>query len=237
MEWILSSHGVEDLGMFAARRSPIKSFRVAAQQVTHEDPQVVVSCGLHCNIPRPGTGMEYETFFRKVLDHAVVVGLSHFSHRVWTVEHRLLGRRLAPARTAALLEVVPRMLRHLPANETELCKADAHHVVTAVFEGEDVAATWTDLEIFTSHLTLDRCGYFLWIDPRFPLGRSFRDTIEELGREDGCKVLCVENVRAKSRRSGVVVFECQLEYARNARRTDQVSIFSLPRLIFDRVVV
>jgi hypothetical protein len=81
------------------------------------------------------------------------------------------------------------MLRHLPADKTELCKAHAHYVVTAVFKGEDVTAAWTGLEIFTSHLTPDGCGYFLWIDPRLALDHSFRDAIEEFGREDGCKVL------------------------------------------------
>jgi hypothetical protein len=198
---------------------------------------MVVSCGLHCNIPRPGTGMEHKTFFCKVLYHAIVVRFSHLSYGVWTVEHRLFGRRLAPARTAALREVITGMLRHLPANETELCKAYAHHMITAIFEGEDVAAAWTDLEIFTSHLTFNGCGYFLWIDPRFAFGQFFRDTIEKLGREDGCKVLCVENVGTKSRRPRVVVFECQLEYARDAHCTDQVGIFSLPGLVFGGVVV
>jgi hypothetical protein len=110
-------------------------------------------------------------------------------------------------------------------------------VVTPVFEGEHVAAAWTDLEIFTSHLTLDGCGYLLWVDPRFALSQPFRYAIEELGREDGCEVLCMENVRTKSRRPRVVVFECQLEYARDAHCTDHVSIFGLPGLVFGGVVV
>jgi hypothetical protein len=110
-------------------------------------------------------------------------------------------------------------------------------VVAAILEVEDVAAAWTNLKIFTSHLTLDSCGYFLWINPRCPLDQSFRNAIEEFGREDECKVLCVENVGTKSRRPRVVVFECQLEYTRDTPCTDQVSIFGLPGLVFGGVVV
>jgi len=161
----------------------------------------------------------------------------HLSHGIWLVEHGLLGLRLTPTRTAALLEVIAIVRRDLPAEITKLCKTHAEDVVASLFEVDHVATSWADLEVFAPDLTFYGSGYFLWIDARFTLGQPLRDAVKKFGRENGCKVLCVENIRAKSRRPSVVIFECQLEYACNADGADHVSIFGLPGLVIGGVVV
>jgi len=133
MERVLSSHSITNLGMLASRQS----LEVAVQQVTHHEPQMVVSRGLDHNVPRPDIGMELKTVSCKVLYHAIVVRLSDLGHKVWMVKHRLLRCRLAPARTAALLEVIVIVLRYLPAYKAKWCHAHAFHVVASIFEEQD----------------------------------------------------------------------------------------------------
>jgi hypothetical protein len=150
---------------------------------------MVVSGRLNRYIPRPNSGTERKAVLRKVLYHTIVVRFTGLSYGICIVEHRLLGRRLTPARTAALLEVIAIVRSDLPAKKTELCKTHANDVIAAVFECEDVAAAWADLEIFAANLILGSCGYFLWIDSRFTPDRSLLDAVEEVGREDRCEVL------------------------------------------------
>jgi hypothetical protein len=108
----------------------------------------------------------------------------------------------------------------LSTEKAELCKAHASHGIATVFEGKHIGTPRADLEVFALDLTLESCCYFLLIDLRFTLGQPVRDAVKEFGWEDGFIVLRGENIRAKSGRPSIVVYECQLENACDALCAD-----------------